>query len=301
VKRIKPVADTEPLPKDKRKGALQQQDQEQKQEQEQDQKQDQDQKQEKQEQEQEQDQDKKQEQQQDEDVALIKVLSSMRTQYILGYEKRKLEPGKIGLCPLKLDEILGQNGSDSVIKGASVVQHFKDTAKVFVRFGLGNRGASPGLSFLELLGFYLGNLQRAGKPTQKGTKLDIPTVYTPQAVLKLLVPIDSKNQDELNFLIIISRAFERANYGNLVHEFAGASDNLTTAEIQKFAQDQDFDLAKNPSIRPHVTRLANAWYNFVDYLKDETATKELHDKMDRSIYQLLLKHTWFDYYLSLTK
>ena len=274
VKRIKPVADTEPLPKDKRKAALDQGQKEQEQER-QEQKQQEKEEQKDQDQDKDKDKDKDNDRDQvDEDIALIKVLTSMRTQYILGYEKRQLEPGKIGLCPPKLDEILGQTGSESVIKGASVVQHFKDNAKVFVRFGLGNRGASPGLSFLELLGFYLGNLQRAGKPTQKGTKLDISTVYTPQAVLKLLVP-ETKDQEELKFLVNLRRAFERANYGNLVHEFAGGSDNLTTGEIQKFAQEQGFDLTKNPSCRPHVTRLANAWHNFVDYLKDESATKEL--------------------------
>jgi len=250
VTQMKPAADTEPLPKDKRKDAEEPVEKPQEEEQ-------------------------AQEKDVLEDDGLTKVLKTMRTQYILGYDKRQLEPGKIGLCPPALDEILGQNGSQSVVKAVGVAQHFRETAKVFVRFGLGNKGAKPGLSFLELLGFYLGNLQRAGKPTLKGTKLDIPTVYTAAAVLKLLLPEKQTDADEMKFLVNLRRAFERANYGNLVQEFAGGSDNLTTAQIQNFAVEQGFDLAKNPSIRPHVVRLANAWYNFVNYLKDETATKEL--------------------------
>jgi hypothetical protein len=211
-----------------------------------------------------------------EDAALTKVLKTMRTQYILGYEKRQLEPGRIGLCPPALDDILGQNGSLSVIKAVGVAQHFKPTAKLFVRFGLGNKGASPGLSFLELLGFYLGNLQRAGQPHVKGTKVDIPSVYTSQAVLKLLVVNEINPKDEdMKFLVNFRRAFERANYGNLVHEFVGNSDKLTTGQIQQFAKEQGFDLNKNPSIRPHVIRFANAWFNFISYLKDESAIKDL--------------------------
>lgn len=210
----------------------------------------------------------------DEDKGLTKILKTMRTQYVLGYEKTQLRAGAVGLCPPALDEILGQVGPQSVIKAVGVAQHFKPSAKVFVRFGLGNKGASPGLSFLDLVGFYLGNLQRAGKPPVKGAKLDIPTVYTAEATLNLLFPTDAKG-DDLKFLVKFRRAFERANYGNLVQEFAGGSDNLTTGEIHNFAVEQGFDLTNNPSIRPHVVRFANAWFNFVKYVKTKSSPKEL--------------------------
>jgi hypothetical protein len=206
---------------------------------------------------------------------LTKILKTIGTkQYILGYEKRQLESGRIGLCPPQLDEMLGQDGTLSVIKAVGVAQHLNNKAKVFLRFGLGNRGASPGLSFLELVGFYLGNLQRAGKPPMKGAKLDIPTVYTAQGVLKLLLPEDPKDED-LKFLVNVRRAFERANYGNLIHEFAGNSNKLTQAQYEKFAKEQDFNTNKNPSLRPYIIRFANAWYNFVEYIKDESSPKEL--------------------------
>ena len=216
-----------------------------------------------------------------EDKDLTKILKTVRTQYVLGYEKRQLDAGKIGLCPPALDEILGQIGSQSVMKQVGVAQHFNSSAKVFVRFGLGNKGSSPGLSFLELLGFYMGNLQRAGKPPTKGAKLEIPTVYTAAAVVKLLFPViqdkkgDDKKSDDMKFLVNFRRAFERANYGNLIHEFAGNSDNLTTSEFQKFANEQGFNFTTNPSIRPHVVRFANAWSNFMKYVKDESSPKEL--------------------------
>lgn len=251
VTQIKPSEGTEPLPKDTRKGGIQVAEKAE-----------------------EVKEDDHEEKDKDENKELTKVLKTLKMAYILGYEKRQLEPGRIGLCPPALDEILGQIGSQSVIKAQGVAQHFKPTAKVFVRFGLGNKGASPGLSFLELLGFYLGNLQRAGKPAFKGAKIDIPTIYTAEATLKLLFPTEAKG-DELKFLVNFRRAFERANYGNLVHEFAGTSDKLTTAELQKFAKEQEFDLTKNPSIRPHVVRFANSWHNFTKYVSDTYSAKQL--------------------------
>jgi len=210
-----------------------------------------------------------------ENKELTKVLKTIGPKpYILAYDKRQLDAGRIGLCPPQLDEIFGQVGSLSVSKAVGVSQHLNTKAKVFLRFGLGNKGASPGLSFLELVGFYLGNLQRAGKPPMKGAKLDIPTIYTAQGVLKLLFPDDAKD-DDLKFLINLRRAFERANYGNLVQEFAGISEKLPQTQFEKFAKEQEFDTTKHASIRPHIIRLANAWYNFMNYVKDESSQKEL--------------------------
>jgi hypothetical protein len=165
----------------------------------------------------------------DEDAEMTKILRTIRTQYILGQEKRKLDPGRIGLLPPALDTLLGQVSAASIKKEGGVSQHLNPkTAKLFLRFGL---GTSPGLNFLELLGFYLGNLQRAGKPPVKGAKIDLPTVLKPAAVLKALFP------DEVGpFTINLRRAFERANYGNLVHEFAGLEQTANAAQIQSFAR-----------------------------------------------------------------
>lgn len=249
VGQMKPQEGTVPLPKDKRKDAdLHEVKEEQKE-----------------------DEDAQEDKDKDENKELTKVLKTMRTQYVLANTTKQLSAGGIALCPPALDEIFGQKGSLSVIKAVGVAQHFKPSAKVFVRFGLGNRGASPGLSFLELLGFYLGNLQRAGKPPVKGAKLDIPTIYSAEATLKLLLPQEAAGE-ELKFLVKLRRAFERANYGTLVHEFAGNSDNLTDGEIQKFANEQGLDLTKN---RPHIVRLANAWFNFTNYIKDTSSPKML--------------------------
>jgi len=202
----------------------------------------------------------------DEDAVLTKILRTIRTQYILSQEKEKLGPGAIALCPTALDTILGQTGALSLKKDA-VSQHLNPkTARLFLRFGLGNRGGKTGLNFLELLGFYLGNLQRAGKPPVKGSKIDLPSVLKPHAVLKTLFTGDGP------FTVNLRRAFERANYGNLVHEFAGTEYTATDAQIQSFAREQGLDLSKN---RPHIVRLVNAWYNFKRYLEDESAVKDL--------------------------
>lgn len=206
----------------------------------------------------------------DEDADLTKALQSVRTQYILGSEKRVLEPGKIGLCPQALDEALGQNGSDSIGKGKGLAQKLLPKSKTFVRFGIGNKDNNKGLAFLDLLGFYIGNLQKAGKPPMRGAKVDLPTVLTPAATLETLFSEEAANAKFLKNLI---RAFERANNGNLVHEFVGH--NQTDIDVAKFATTLGINLTTDPHNRPYVERLAQAWYNFRDYVSDKTAPKKL--------------------------
>jgi len=226
-----------------------------------------------------------------EDYDLTKVLRAIRTAFVLGYEKKKLGPGRIGLCPAALDAMLGQVGSHSVKKEGGVAQHLNPkTARAFLRFGLGNNAATPGLNFLELLGFYFGNLQKAGKAQMKGAKLDLPAVLTPNAVIKHLFaeepplpgPGDAaalaeyklwEKSDNAKYLFNLRRAFERANYGNLVHEFAGSASELSDAELATFARQQGFNLTKDTYMRRHVGRLANAWTNFKNYIIDEKAPK----------------------------
>lgn len=203
-----------------------------------------------------------------EDEDLTKVLKTVRTQYILGFEKRQLEPGRIGLCPTSLDMILGQVSSDSIMKG--VAQKLKSNAKLFARFGISNRETQPGQAFLELLGFYMGNLQKAGKAPMRGAKIDLPSILTPTAVLQNLF---SEDQSNAKFLINLQRAFERANNGNLVNEFATHNEH---PNLQEFATKLGYNLDKDPHNRPYVSRLASSWLNFKAYVLDKTAPKNLN-------------------------
>jgi hypothetical protein len=206
----------------------------------------------------------------DEDADLTKALQTVRTQYILGSEKRVLEPGKIGLCPQALDEILGQNGSESIGKGKGQAQKLLAKSKTFVRFGISNKDNNKGLAFLDLLGFYLGNLQKAGRPQMRGAKVGVPTVLTPAATLDALF---SEGPENANFLKNLIRAFERANSGNLLHEFASHGNG--TIDIQLFATKLGINLNTEPHNRPYVERLAHAWYNFKAYVSDKTVAKKL--------------------------
>jgi hypothetical protein len=202
-----------------------------------------------------------------EDEELTKVLKTVRTQYILGFEKRQLEPGRIGLCPTKLDDMIGQVSSDSIMKG--VAQKLKATAKLFARFGIAQREAGPGQAFLALLGFYMGNLQKAGKAPMRGAKIDLPSILTPAAVAQTLFSEEPGNS---KFLTNLMRAFERANSGNLVQEFAS---NLEHPSLPDFAAKLGFNLEKDPHNRPYVERLASAWLNFKAYVLDKSAPKKL--------------------------
>jgi hypothetical protein len=186
-----------------------------------------------------------------EDIVMKKILRTMRTQYVIGADKRKLDPGKIGLFHPSLDKLFGQDSSKYVKRDIS--QKFNDDAKIFVRIGLKNKGSLPGQTFLDLLGFYLGNLREQ----EKG---GAGSVLTGNATLQEI--LKSK---------YIKRAFERANYGNLVHEFAGTSEYK--GDLIQFAK--ELEIVLDEKNRPFVKRLASAWDNFVAYMNDETAPKKL--------------------------
>ena len=73
-------------------------------------------------------------------------------------------------------------------------------------------------------------------------------------------------------MINLQRAFERANNGNLVHEFTGS---YSHPNIQEFAIKLGFNLAKDTHNRAYVERLANSWANFKAYITDKSAPKNL--------------------------
>jgi hypothetical protein len=169
-------------------------------------------------------------------------LGSMHTQYILGNDKA-LEAGKIGLLPPILDAFFGQDGPASM-ETRGIRPTFNKGAVVFVRVGVDNRIRAPGLNLFAglapLLGFNTAEETRA-------------------AFKRELSP----------------RAFESANYGTLVHEFAARS-RLTDADVAgaltAFANDNDYDLTTN---RAHVVRLLRAYQAYIDYIDDNDTPKQM--------------------------
>ena len=169
-------------------------------------------------------------------------LGSMHTQYILGSDKA-LEAGKIGILPPLLDAFFGQNGQKS-LESRGIRPTFVEGATVFVRLGVDTRLRAPGLNLFAGLAPLLG----------------------------------FESAEECQRFILqrrMVRAFESANYGTLVQEFAAGAtvteEELTTS-LPEFAGEFGYRLDIN---RAHVVRLYKAWTAFLAMIADNKRPKKL--------------------------
>jgi hypothetical protein len=171
------------------------------------------------------------------------ILENLQTKYILGSDKA-LDNGKIGLLPPAIDAFFGQNGPRS-LESRGIRPTFIDGAVVFIRVGVDTRIRQPGLNLFAGLAPFL----------HKQSAEQVQQHFMTQRTLV--------------------RAFESANYGTLVQEFAARS-TLADSEIQKalqiWASEMGYPLG---SARPHVTRLYKAWRAYLAYLKSPTQPKQL--------------------------
>ncbi len=177
-------------------------------------------------------------------VEYRKIFGSMQTQYILGNDKT-LDAGKIGLLPPILDAFFGQNSPRSM-ESRGIRPTFADGAHLFVRVGVDTRIRMPGLNLF--------------------------------AGLAPLLGFDSAEQCQQHIMTRdMVRAFESANYGTLVQEFAATSTVSPaeiTASLQAFATGPTtrYQLDTN---RAHVIRLYKAWVTYLKYLADNRTPKQL--------------------------
>jgi len=169
-------------------------------------------------------------------------LGSMHTQYILGNDKA-LEAGKIGLLPPALDAFFGQKGS-TAIELRGIRPTFTEDAIVFVRVGVDTHTRAPGLNLF--------------------------------AGLAPLLGFESAEECQRAILQKRSvRAFESANYGTLVQEFAAqatVTEEQLTRSLSEFAGEFGYRLDVN---RAHVVRLYKAWTAFLVALADNKTPKRL--------------------------
>lgn len=169
-------------------------------------------------------------------------LGSMHTQYILDGDKA-LEAGKIGLLPPLLDTFFGQT-SERAVERVGIRKSFVPGVTLFLRVGVDTRARAPGLNLF--------------------------------AGLAPLMDLESAEQTQREFLSKrMVRAFESANYGTLVQEFAARA-TITTEEIVSslpaFAAEFGYSLDTN---RAHVIRLYKAWHAFLQYIRDTKRPKQL--------------------------
>ena len=170
------------------------------------------------------------------------IFTSMQTQYLLK-EESSLRPGTIGLLPPLLDKFFGQD-SQSVKRKRGTSTVLAPDMTAFVRLGVDTQTREPGLNLY--------------------------------AALAPFMALDSAEACRAHFLQRhMVRAFESANYGTLVHEFAAKS-SVSEEELRKslaeFAGRYGYNLETN---RPHIVRLYRAWTAFLKMLADNRTPKKL--------------------------
>ena len=170
-----------------------------------------------------------------------RILDSMQTQYILSSDK-SLDAGKIGLLPPLLDAFFGQSSTQSIVT-RGIRPTFKDGAHIFVHVGVDTQLRTPG--------------------------------HNLYAGLAPLLGLESAEQVKREFLQKrIVRAFESANYGTMVQEFAARS-RLTDAQVSAKLGEFASEFGYKEASRPHVVRLYKAWVAFLEYLNSSARPKQL--------------------------
>jgi len=176
------------------------------------------------------------------DIDYARILGTL-PKYILGGDK-VLGAGKIGLLPPALEAFFGQDSSRAVKRVSTTTPQLVKGAALFARLGVDNNLRTPGLNLFAALAPLMGYHSAAHARRELTGK---------------------------HFV----RAFESANYGSLVIEFAARS-TLTEPEIASslaaFAGEYGYDLGPN---RAHVARLYKAWVAYITYLSDRMVPKQL--------------------------
>jgi hypothetical protein len=175
-------------------------------------------------------------------VAFEPLRRQLSTQYVVGPEKYPLDPGKIGLPNLALDQYLGQNAAQMVERRA-IMQTFKPTVHGFFRIGVLNKAV-------------LGN----------------------QSLFAALAPIlgknTSKDVEEFFLAAITPRIFVSLNFGNLVLEFFNPNDTVPPqTELDTWAQTH-LQINKTGT-ELEISRVWRAYHRFRAYISDPSQKKQL--------------------------
>jgi hypothetical protein len=163
-------------------------------------------------------------------------------EYVVGAEKYPLEPGKVGLGNLSIDEYFGQDSS-KMVERPSVKMEFTGNVRGFFRVGVFNKALFINQSLFSALAPLIG-------------KNSIPEV------------IDHMKR------IITPRVFINLNFGNLLLEFFKPNDpepSITTLNSWALTHLQ-VDTTKT---KEELSRFWRAYKRFEVYLSDPTQLKQL--------------------------
>ena len=191
----------------------------------------------------------------------------------------ELEKGAIAVPPASVNKFIGQNPDDFLTKNRGVAQqetnshllpyHKGDpSAQAFIRYGLGHSQREPGKNFFALLAWanYATNELKEYKAHG-----DDNFIMSEDQVRAYLDAKLSGSQEPF-----AARAFEQANYGTLIHEFAAAkSVDAPTGTLQAWCQMMGLLPSGGGEISAPAKAFYYAWHQFKAYLADTKEPKEL--------------------------
>jgi hypothetical protein len=168
--------------------------------------------------------------------------SRLHKEYVVGSEKHPLEPGKIGMPNVGLDNYFLQDSSLFVARTA-IKQEFKSNARGMFRLGVLNRVISTNDSLFSALAPIL------GRNTSEEVKNDLSKLITP-------------------------RVFINLNFGNLLLEFFNPDDEEpTSSELSTWTQRHL--LIYKPGTEFEQSRFYRSYHNFISYINNPKKKKLL--------------------------
>ena len=177
----------------------------------------------------------------------------------------ELEKGTVGTPPPSVNALLGQDPEKFLTKtkgamGGGINSYLATPASAFIRYSIGNSVREPGTNLISLIAYakyatehYLSQEEDLNIPTNAEV---LDTMLETQGIL-------------------LSRAFEQANYGTLLHEFSIPGVALQAEEEMEFQIWWGKSGPTNADQRAYAINVFLAWKNFKNYVRDVKEPKEL--------------------------
>lgn len=188
--------------------------------------------------------------------------------YIIDESAKEMSAGSYALLPKQIDKLWGQTLDDYMVEKKGHLGLGPKT-KAFFRFGLQLSRTSPGKNFLQFIGYIIYTCAQISPNISYIPSLKI---MNPAEVLHYLF--------ETPVQIIFARAFESANYGSLLYEFA-KPDDPAPGSIGSLYSTEEFKFwckkmgIEDEKYYEYAVRFFKAWRNFEEYVRDYSAPKDL--------------------------
>jgi hypothetical protein len=184
------------------------------------------------------------------------------TQNVVGRiatEFYSLGRGEVGVPPPSVNAILGQDPDTFLTAnkgalGVSINSYLKSPGSAFVRYGIGSTGILGLIAFAEYASAAL-----SADPS-------VLKIANPEAIYNRMFG-DNK--------VATARAFEQANYGTLLHEFANEGREINETEFADWCREMGIPLRSFLGQRTYALSFYKAWLTFRDYMADSKQTKDL--------------------------